>query len=120
MIRAKTSIVWKSGYRLGRDSRLRNPERPGFGGPPIYGIPYPGSYLTDEDGVVIEVPLAPVDVPALEMHTGHGQREGNDDAQPHMRRLMLRKRRQSPLGFLRFLWVSLRLEIEARKRGTRR
>jgi AhpC/TSA family/Thiol:disulfide interchange protein DsbD, N-terminal len=64
----------------------------------------------------LEVPLDVVDVPSLAMHRGHGQREGGYDATPHLRRLFLRKVRRHPLGFLRFLWKSLRLEWAARRR----
>ena len=51
------------------------------------------------------------------MHMGHGQREGNFDGMPHMRRLVLRKVRQNSLGLPKFLWKSLMLEREARKRA---
>ncbi len=39
----------------------------------------------------LEVPLDVVDVPALGIHMGHGQREGTYDAGPHMKRLYERK-----------------------------
>jgi hypothetical protein len=64
----------------------------------------------------MQAPLQEVDVPSLAMHTGHGQREGRFDATPHLRRLMLRKIRPHPLGFLRFVLSSIRLEIAARRR----
>jgi hypothetical protein len=70
----------------------------------------------------LEVPLQEVDVPAISIHMGHGQREAAFDGQPHMRRLLLRKVRQHPLGFLRFIGKSIRLELAARRRlraGTR-
>ncbi len=67
----------------------------------------------------LEVPLDVVDVPALAMHKGHGQREGTYDALPHMRRLLLRKVRPHPLGFLRFVARSIRLELAARRRRRR-
>ena len=57
-----------------------------------------------------------VDVPKLAMHTGHGQREGSYDATPHMRRMLLRSIRRSPLGFLRYVVKHVRLEIAARRR----
>jgi hypothetical protein len=57
-----------------------------------------------------------VDVPNLGPHVGHGQREGNYAAMPHMRRMLLRAIRRSPLGFLRFLVKNVRLELAARKR----
>ena len=57
-----------------------------------------------------------IDVPKLGMHLGHGQREGAYDAMPHMRRMMGRAIRRSPLGFLRFVAKNVRLELAARKR----
>jgi AhpC/TSA family/Thiol:disulfide interchange protein DsbD, N-terminal len=64
----------------------------------------------------LEVPLDVVDVPALSLHKGHGQREGNFDATPHMLRLVLRSLRRNPLGLFRFIAKSLRLELAARRR----
>ena len=64
----------------------------------------------------LEVPLDVVDVPALGIHKGHGQREGNYSTMPHMRRLMLRSLRRSPLGVLRFVRKNLRLQRDARRR----
>ncbi len=64
----------------------------------------------------IAVPLDVVDVPKLGMHRGHGQREGRYDASPHLRRMLLRSVRQSPLGFLRFIGKQVRLELAARRR----
>jgi hypothetical protein len=69
------------------------------------------------DTLSLEVELDVVDVPRLAMHAGHGQREGSYDASTHMRRLMLRKIRRHPVGFLRFIGQSLRLEIAARRRA---
>jgi hypothetical protein len=62
------------------------------------------------------VPLDVIDVPAVSIHRGHGQREGSYDGRPHLRRLMLRKIRRHPLGFLRFVARSIRLELAARRR----
>jgi hypothetical protein len=67
----------------------------------------------------LQVPLDVVDVPALGMHKGHGQREGPYDATPHLRRLFLRKVPRHPLGFLRFIGKSIRLELAARRRRWR-
>jgi hypothetical protein len=73
--------------------------------------------LPRSEKLVLDVPLEVVDVPALAMHQGHGQREGSYDSTPHMRRLMLRKVRKHPLGFVRFIWKSLKLELAARRRA---
>jgi hypothetical protein len=62
------------------------------------------------------VPLDVIDVPALAMHQGHGQREANFDGTPHLRRMLLRAIRRSPFGMLRFAAKSIRLELAARRR----
>jgi hypothetical protein len=64
----------------------------------------------------LELSLDVIDVPQLAMHTGHGQREGNYDATPHLRRMLLRSIRRRPLGFARFVLKSLQLEWAARRR----
>lgn len=65
----------------------------------------------------LDVPLDVVDTPSLGMHRGHGQREGDYDATPHLRRLLWRKVRANPLGLLRLIGTTLRLEREARRRA---
>ena len=70
--------------------------------------------------VHFDVPLDVIDIPKLDMHRGHGQREGAYDATPHLKRLLARKVRQSPLGFVRHLLLNARLELAAwwrRRRG---
>ncbi len=64
----------------------------------------------------LEVPLDVIDIPAIPLHQGHGQREGAYDGTPHLRRLLLRKIRRHPLGFLRYIARSIRLELAARRR----
>jgi hypothetical protein len=64
----------------------------------------------------LKLPLDVVDVPRLPINAGHGQRLGDYDAMPHMRRLFLRKVRANPLGLLRFIGNNLRLEAAARWR----
>ena len=44
------------------------------------------------------------------------RREGDYDATPHLRRMMLRTLRANPLGVLRFVAKSIRLELAARRR----
>jgi hypothetical protein len=58
-----------------------------------------------------------IDVPALSMHVGHGQREGNYDSMPGARRLMLRKLRKHPVGLPKYMFKMLMLELAARKRA---
>jgi hypothetical protein len=68
----------------------------------------------------LRVSLEVVDVPALGMHTGHGQKEGNFSGAPHMARLILRKFRQNPLGLPRLIWKTVGLEWAARRRRAER
>lgn len=64
----------------------------------------------------LELPMDVIDVPRLGPHLGHGQREGSYDSMPAMRRLLLRKLKQHPLGLPKFLWKNLKLELAARRR----
>ena len=73
--------------------------------------------LPRSEKLSLQLPLDVVDVPALSMHRGHGQREGRFNARPHLLRLFLRKVGGHPLGFLRFLGKTLKLELAARRRG---
>ena len=57
-----------------------------------------------------------IDVPAIWMHMGHGQREALYNGTPHLRRLLWRKIREHPLGFLRFQLKNVKLELQARGR----
>ena len=75
--------------------------------------------LPRTESLTLEVPLDVVDIPKLALHEGHGQREANFEGMPHMRRLILRKLKQRPLGLVTFLWKNLRLEFGARKRRRR-
>ena len=60
--------------------------------------------------LTLGVELEEVDVPNLPIHTGHGQREGNYDSTPAMKRLIWRKVRKNPLRLLQFLWNQKRME----------
>lgn len=64
----------------------------------------------------LELPLEVVDVPALDFHGDHGQRYGNYDGTPHMRRLFLRKARENPIRLIRFIAKVARLELAAKRR----
>ncbi len=64
----------------------------------------------------LEVPLDVIDVPALGLHMGHGQREATYSSMPHARRLFARKIRESPLGAIRFVAKLLGMQIRARSR----
>ena len=72
--------------------------------------------LPQSERFSLDVPLDVIDVPAISLHTGHGQREAEYDGTPHLRRLVLRKFRRHPLGALRFIAKNIRLELAARRR----
>ena len=63
------------------------------------------------------MPLEVVDVPAMPVHMGHGQRQGGYDAGPHMRRLFVRKTKEKPLSLPRFLWRNVKLAWGAKRRA---
>ena len=58
-----------------------------------------------------DVPLDVIDIPKIDLHAGHGQREANFDGAPHLQRLLARKFKQSPLGFVRHAGLALRLNL---------
>lgn len=72
--------------------------------------------LPQTEKLALRVPLDVIDVPNISLHTGHGQREAGYDGSAHLRRLMWRKVRAHPLGFLRFIAKSIGLEFAARRR----
>jgi AhpC/TSA family/Thiol:disulfide interchange protein DsbD, N-terminal len=72
--------------------------------------------LPRTESFALELPMDVIDVPNLAVHAGHGQREGSYDSMPAMRRLLLRKFKQNPLGAFKFLWKNIKLELAARRR----
>ena len=72
--------------------------------------------LPRKEEFTLELSLDVVDVPRIPMQMGQGQREADFDSSPYLRRLLRRKIRQSPLGFLRYLMKHARLERAARQR----
>ncbi|MEM9257236.1 MAG: protein-disulfide reductase DsbD domain-containing protein [Pseudomonadota bacterium] len=72
--------------------------------------------LPTTETFTLTLPLDVVDMPNLPMHLGHGQRYGNYDSMPAMRRLIRRKFIKNPLGFLKFLWKTHRLDRQAKRR----
>ena len=75
--------------------------------------------LPKTESFALDVPLDVIDVPALGMHLGHGQREADWDAGPHLQRLLKRKFKESPLGFVRHLGLAIRLNLAALGRRIR-
>ncbi len=68
----------------------------------------------------LEVPIDPINVPNLGLFRGNGQRETTMDSAKHMRRLLGRKARARPLGFVRGVFKQIRLNLAARRRGAQR
>jgi hypothetical protein len=58
-----------------------------------------------------------IDVPKIGLHLGHGQRAGNYNGGPALRRLMWRKFKENPLSIFKFIAKSIKLELQARKRA---
>jgi len=75
--------------------------------------------LPKTEKLSLDVPTEVVDVPHITFpdHVGNGQREGNYDGMPHLRRYMWRAFRNSPLGTLSFIANNIRLELTARLRN---
>jgi hypothetical protein len=74
-------------------------------------------FLPRTEKLSLELSFDVIDVPALGMHSGHGQREATWSGRRHLRRLALRKILPHPLGFLRFIAKSIKLELAARVRA---
>jgi len=72
--------------------------------------------LPRTETLALTLALDVIDVPNLSMHMGHGQREAAFDGMPHMRRLLLRTLRKRPLSIPRFVWKSIKLELQAARR----
>jgi len=68
----------------------------------------------------LRVNLDVIDVPALAIHTGHGQRESIFSGTPHMRRLIFRKLLKNPLGLPRLALKTFKLERAAKRRARKK
>jgi hypothetical protein len=71
--------------------------------------------LPETRRLTLTLPLDVVDVPNLAIHTGHGQREGNYDSTPAMKRLVWRKTRGNPLRLVQFLWRQMRMRRQFKR-----
>lgn len=72
--------------------------------------------LPKTERLTLSVPLDVIDIPNISLHKGHGQREGNYDGTSHLKRLLIRKIRQHPIGFIKYLFKERRLRREAKAR----
>ena len=72
--------------------------------------------LPKTETFTITAPMDTINVQSIDLHTGHGQKEASFDGTPHLRRLLWRKIRQSPLGFIRYIFKERALRRAAKKR----
>ena len=78
--------------------------------------------LPKTENFTLSLDLDVIDIPAIDMHKGHGQREGNYDGSTAFKRLLMRKIKQNPLGLPIFLAKTMWLQMCAfrRKRQQRK
>jgi len=57
-----------------------------------------------------------IDVPDIDLHRGHGQRVGNYDGTPALRRLLARKIKENPQGAPLFIGKNIWLQLKALRR----
>lgn len=69
--------------------------------------------LPRTETLTLSLDLDVIDIPAIDLHKGHGQREANYDGTPALKRLLARKIKQNPLGVPVFLAKTLRLQVGA-------
>jgi len=72
--------------------------------------------LPKEESLTLTLQLDVIDIPGIDLHRGHGQREGNYDGTPALRRLLARKAQANPVGVPVFVAKNLWLELRARIR----
>ncbi|MDG2305682.1 MAG: hypothetical protein P8R42_13770 [Candidatus Binatia bacterium] len=75
--------------------------------------------LPKTETFALDVSLDVIDIPNIALHHGHGQRAGTYDGTRYVVRLAARKISRHPLGFLKFIEKSIRLELAARSRRGR-
>ena len=73
--------------------------------------------LPKTETLSFSLPLDVIDVPALSLHMGHGQREGSYSSMPAMLRLISRKARAYPPGLFKYIYKNMKLTLAARKRS---
>jgi hypothetical protein len=69
--------------------------------------------LPKTENFTLTLDLDVIDIPDIELHRGHGQRQGNYDGTPAVRRLLARKAKQNPQGVPAFIGKSLWLQLKA-------
>ncbi|MFP6804740.1 MAG: redoxin domain-containing protein [Pseudomonadales bacterium] len=74
--------------------------------------------LPQTSELTLEMPIEEMHVQNLGFHVGHSQHEAMLDGSPHLRRLLKRKILSSPLGFVRYIFKSIKLNRAAKQRGS--
>ena len=69
--------------------------------------------LPRTETLTLSLDLDVIDIPAIDLHKGHGQREANYDGTAALKRLLARKIKQNPLGVPVFLAKTLWLQMGA-------
>lgn len=75
--------------------------------------------LPKTEHFTLSLDLDVIDIPAIDIHTGHGQRQGNYDGEAALKRLLIRKIKQNPLGLPIFLVKTIWLQMGALLRKLR-
>lgn len=70
-------------------------------------------YPPKTETLSLQLALDVIDVPSIGIHKGHGQREAGYNGTRHLKRSLLRKARENPLGMPRLILKILKLEIAA-------
>lgn len=73
--------------------------------------------LPKTEKLTLDVALDVIDIPQISVHQGHGQRAANYNGMPHVIRLLLRKVKKNPLGFVSFMFKMVKIELAARRRA---
>ena len=69
--------------------------------------------LPKSETFLLSIDLDVIDIPSIDIHKGHGQREGNYDSTPALKRLIARKIKKKPLGVPLFFAKVILLNIRA-------
>ena len=69
--------------------------------------------LPKTESFTLKLDLDVIDIPDIGVHRGHGQRAGNYDGMPAVKRLLARKARAYPQGVPMYLAKVLWLQLKA-------
>jgi len=72
--------------------------------------------LPKTESFSLTLELDVIDIPDIDIHRGHGQRQGNYDGTPALKRLLARKIKENPQGAPLFVGKNLWLQLKALRR----